>query len=105
MSAMKLEKLVYYSQAWNLVWNDGPLFSDRIEAWANGPVAPALFNLHRGKFSVDKWPAGDPAELTKAEQGTVDAVIATYGHLDGRKLSYLTHSEDPWRHARGDLPP
>ena len=33
MPAMKLQKLVYYSQAWSLVWDDKPLFRDRIEAW------------------------------------------------------------------------
>ena len=37
MTAMKLQKLVYYSQAWSLVWDDKPLFRERIEAWANGP--------------------------------------------------------------------
>lgn len=32
MTAMKLEKLVYYSQAWSLVWDDKPLFRSKIEA-------------------------------------------------------------------------
>ncbi|MDY6802276.1 MAG: DUF4065 domain-containing protein, partial [Cyanobacteriota bacterium] len=40
LSAMKLHKLLYYSQAWSLVWDEQPLFSERIEAWANGPVIP-----------------------------------------------------------------
>lgn len=26
MSAMKLQKLCYYSQVWSLVWDDSPLF-------------------------------------------------------------------------------
>lgn len=26
MTAMKLQKLVYYSQAWHLVWDEEPLF-------------------------------------------------------------------------------
>ena len=26
MSAMKLQKLCYYSQVWSLVWDDAPLF-------------------------------------------------------------------------------
>ena len=26
LSAMKLQKMVYYSQAWSLVWDDAPLF-------------------------------------------------------------------------------
>jgi uncharacterized phage-associated protein len=41
MSAMKLQKLVYYSQAWSLVWEDRPLFREEIQAWASGPVVPA----------------------------------------------------------------
>ena len=37
-TAMKLQKLVYYCQAWSLVWDEQPLFKERIEAWVNGPV-------------------------------------------------------------------
>ena len=40
MTAMKLQKLVYYSQAWSVVWDERPLFHEKIEAWANGPVVP-----------------------------------------------------------------
>lgn len=36
MPAMKLHKLMYYCQAWSLVWNEEPLFNERIKAWANG---------------------------------------------------------------------
>ena len=32
MTAMKLQKLLYYSQAWSLVWDEKPLFPERIEA-------------------------------------------------------------------------
>jgi hypothetical protein len=34
MTTWKLQKLVYYSQAWHLVWDGEPLFTERIEAWA-----------------------------------------------------------------------
>lgn len=105
MSTMKLQKLVYYCQAWHLVWVGERLFPERIEAWANGPVAPALFNKHRGQFSVMSWPAGDPEALEPFEAGTVDAVLNSYGPLDGRKLSHLTHAESPWRDARAGLSP
>ncbi len=40
LSAMKLQKLVYYCQAWSLVWDEAPLFQEQIQAWANGPVVP-----------------------------------------------------------------
>ena len=43
MTTIKLQKLVYYCQAWALVWTEAPLFEEKIEAWANGPVTPELF--------------------------------------------------------------
>ncbi len=105
MSTWKLQKLVYYSQAWHLAWEETPLFSESIEAWANGPVAPELYKRHRGQFSVDGWEHGEAARLADREQAIIDAVLAGYGELTGRQLSHLTHSETPWREARGDLPP
>lgn len=52
MSAMKLHRLVYYCQAWHLAWSGAPLFEEEIHAWANGPVVPALYELHEGDFTV-----------------------------------------------------
>jgi uncharacterized phage-associated protein len=105
MSTWKLQKLVYYSQAWHLVWRDEPLFAEPIEAWANGPVVRALYDQHRGHFSVDGWNLGDAEALGFGECKSVDAVLTAYGDLSGRQLSFLTHSESPWREARGDLEP
>lgn len=105
MSAMKLEKLVYYSKAWHLVWDTSELFPERIEAWANGPVVFELYNAHRGKFMVDSWPLGDAKNLTPAESGSIDAVLAFYGPRPAHELSELTHSERPWKDARGGLGP
>ena len=38
LTAMKLQKLVYYSQVWTLVWDEEPLFPEVIQAWGKGPV-------------------------------------------------------------------
>jgi len=103
MTAMKLQKLVYYSQAWSLVWDQRPLFDARIEAWANGPVCPDLYNMHRGQFVVERLPYGNPAALTNAQRETVDAVLAYYGDKHPQWLSDLTHEEAPWREAREGL--
>ena len=101
--AMKLQKLVYYSQAWSLVWDDRPLFKDRIEAWANGPVIPNLYRAHRGHYLVGRVPGGDARRLKKAERETVDRVLDYYGHRASYWLSALTHSERPWKEAREGL--
>ena len=103
MSAMKLQKLAYYSQAWQLAYEDRPLFDERIEAWANGPVVRELYDIHRGSFSVTRWPVGDATALTADEMDTVDLVLDTYGTKSAQWLSDATHAEDPWREARGPL--
>lgn len=105
MTAMKLQKLVYYSQAWSLVWDEAPLFPERIEAWANGPVCPALYEVHKGQFTILAWPQGDPKELSKVQRETVEQVIKSYGRLSSQELSDLTHREDPWKDARAGYPP
>lgn len=105
MSAMKLQKLVYYAQAWSLVWDDKPLFRAPIEAWANGPVVRALYEKHRGKFKVDRWPVGDPDKLKPIERETIDAVLGYYGDKSSYWLSELTHREPPWRDMRRGLAP
>lgn len=103
MSAIKLQKLVYYAQAWHMVWEDEPLFSERIEAWANGPVVPALYREHRGNFKVTQWSAGDPSRLSAKQRGSIDAVLKFYGDKDAFWLSELTHREAPWKDARKGL--
>lgn len=105
MSAMKLQKLVYYSQAWHLVWEEKRLFPDRIEAWANGPVVPSLYREHRGEFKVKEWPLGDSSKLSEEQAESVDAVLEFYGPETAHFLSELTHSEAPWREAREGLAP
>jgi len=104
LTAMKLHKLAYYSHAWHLVWEERPLFDARIEAWSNGPVIRELYDGHRGTFAVEEWPLGDPDRLDGDERSTVDAVLEFYGDKSAHELSQLTHHEEPWRRARGDLP-
>jgi uncharacterized phage-associated protein len=105
MPVMKLQKLVYYCQAWSLVWDEKPLFPERIEAWANGPVVPKLYQSHRGQFEVSKWAGGHPSVLSRRERETVDAVLKFYGEKTSQWLSDLTHQEPPWLNARHGLGP
>jgi uncharacterized phage-associated protein len=107
MSGMKLQKLVYYSQAWSLVWDQRPLFNEVIAAWANGPVCPPLYHKHKGSFAV---PAlfidnGEPERLDADAKATIKAVLDFYGDKSAQWLSDLTHRETPWKEARGDLSP
>lgn len=104
ITTWKLQKLVYYCQAWHLTWNEKPLFAAKIEAWANGPVAPALYKIHKGQFQVSAWPQGDSSRLSAEQKHSIDAVLGFYGDKTSQWLSDLTHAEAPWKAARGSLP-
>jgi len=105
MSAMKLQKLLYYCQAWSLVWDEKPLFKARIEAWANGPVVRAVYNCYKGSFTVAAPKLGDSSTLNHAQRDTVDAVLEAYGGKTAQWLIQLTHREKPWLDARVGLAP
>ena len=105
MTTMKLQKLVYYSQAWSLVWDEKKLFEEDIEAWANGPVIKDLFDYHRGTYEISSMPIGNPRLLNQEQRDTIDAVLEYYGDKSAQWLIELTHMEDPWIQARKELPP
>lgn len=105
ITTWKLQKLVYYSQAWCTVWSDETLFDEPIEAWANGPVCPALYEQHRGQFKISKIEDGDSKKLSDDQKDTIDRVITVYGKFDSQYLSELSHREQPWIDARQGLKP
>ncbi|WP_437833800.1 Panacea domain-containing protein [Sorangium sp. So ce1153] len=106
MTAMKLQKLVYYAQAWHLVRADKALFDDVIQAWAAGPVVKSLYVSHRGKYTLSPGDiAGNADALDPSERRSVDVVLGYYGNRTAEQLSELTHSEQPWINARNGLGP
>lgn len=101
---LKLQKLVYYAQAWSLAARGKPLFEEDFQAWAHGPVVPSLFRAFRD-FGMDPIPG--PASVPRLDEETVELlteVLDIYGEHSAKKLEQLTHRERPWRDARGDLP-
>lgn len=105
ITTMKLHKLLYYCQAWSLVWDEAPLFNEDIEAWANGPVVRKLFSYHRGAYTILSMPIGNKELLSDKQKETVDAVLNYYGNKPTQWLIELTHLEDPWKNARVGLSP
>ena len=104
----KLQKLLYYAQAWNLVLNGKRLFSDDIQAWVHGPAVPAVYEAFKGNgsaniaLSVDE---GEFEDLTLKEKSILDDVWAVYGKYDADYLEVLSHSEEPWKMARNGMAP
>jgi len=105
LDAMSLQKLLYYVQAWHLAITDEPLFEERIKAWKDGPVVPQVWHARKNRETrraIDQQVDG--ILLDDQTSDLINIVLTTYGSMSGDELSALTHAEDPWREARGDLP-
>lgn len=108
LGKLKLQKLIYYAQAWNLVLNIGKkLFDDDIEAWVHGPAVRSVYNHFRDYdfFNTDFSGLEEDRfkNLTEDERLILDAVWKIYGPYDGGYLETLSHSELPWQQARGNM--
>ncbi len=99
MTTMKLQKLVYYSQMWSIVWDDDVMFDEEIQARVNGPVVKELWTSTRGKLRIVCVANGNSMNLSDGQQATIDRVLEFYGEKDAQWLSDLTHMEEPWKQA------
>lgn len=100
---LKLQKLVYYVEAWYLANFDRPLFDEAAEAWTHGPVYRSLYDKYKGS----KWEALPTERSVNLETDLnefVTACLKEYGQFSAKTLEKLTHSEDPWIRARGGIP-
>ena len=101
ISAIKLQKLVYYCQVWYLVKYEGkPLFNEPIEAWINGPVVRSLYNDHRKQDYVSFLSKGNINNLSNKQKNIIQEVLKYY---KGKSILWLithTHQEQPWLIAR-----
>lgn len=102
---LKLQKLIYYVQAWSLALRDKPLFDEDMQAWAHGPVAESVFHEYRD-YGWEAIPAPKTVpKIKKKDAEHIREVVEVYGEYSAKHLERMTHSEPPWLAARGDLPP
>lgn len=103
LTALKLQKLLYYAKAWGLVLKNKEIFKEEFQAWIHGPANPAVWHHFKTfDFSVNhpEITTEDFSNLTEEETDVLDTVWKTYGKFDGKYLEALTHAEDPWLIAR-----
>jgi uncharacterized phage-associated protein len=107
ITPLKLQKLVYYAQAWLLAFFDRSFFEDDFQAWVHGPVIPNLyfeFEAH-GYCSIPKVINFDKTVFNSEELQVLEMVYDAYGRYDAKYLEYLTHREVPWIEARKGYEP
>lgn len=119
LTPMQLLKLVYIAHGWHMAAVGNLLFTEEVQAWKYGPVVPSLFHEFKrygsGRIDIPAYApiamanSTDFADLEfeieapflpeedRETSKLIDWVWGVYGHLDGWKLSELTHkSGTPW---------
>lgn len=99
----KLQKLVYYSQVWSLVFTNRKLFDEDIEAWVHGPAIRSLYAKYKNFGSdciIEDIKTNEIRKVTGKVKEILDEVWRIYGKFDAGYLETLTHSEEPWLKAR-----
>lgn len=99
LTNLKLQKLVYYAQGFNLAMYQTPLFDEPIVHWEHGPVVENLYHVLK-QYSANPVPVDedfDPSKLFSDEQLALIADINNvYGQFSAWKLRDMTHQESPW---------
>lgn len=108
VSPLKLQKLLYYCQAWHYTIFNEPLFDEEIQAWAHGPVVPSQYkrfaNIPRYSYIDISTINLEPPLLCRDSEDLLIEVMDIYGEHTAYYLEQLTHKERPWAETRGDLP-
>lgn len=119
VSHKKLQKLIYYVEAWNLVHLETPLFDENFEAWIHGPVLPELYHklkeigFNNLEVVNDQFDAVDKEieaiiqknNLSENQLELIYSVLNKYSGLSSLELELLTHNEAPWIEARQGCAP
>jgi uncharacterized phage-associated protein len=103
VSNLKLQKLLYYVQAWHLAVHGRPLFPEKFEAWIRGPVIPELYDRYKGYRWRNIDEEVERPDLDDRTVAFIEEVLEEYGPLDARRLEQLARREDPWIEARGGV--
>ena len=110
LTTLKLQKLLYYIQAWHLAFYKKPMFEGEFQAWVHGPVNRKIYNRFKDtKFlyssitmqDVEDRNAGD--SLTKKEKSHIGSVLDAYAKYSPSQLEVMTHREKPWIDARNGV--
>lgn len=104
---LKLQKLLYYLQAWSLGINNKTFLNCSFEAWVHGPVSRVLYDRFKMTHSLYSFiTVSDVIEKHPEEKiDTVDIefinyILDNYAGYSGAELESMTHNEKPWLEAR-----
>lgn len=109
---LKLQKLLYYLQAWALGINQKRFINTSFEAWVHGPVCRSLYDRFKGTKSLYSFITSDDVEDNNPETKIapedidfINFILDNYAGFSGAELETMTHKEEPWIEARKGYAP
>lgn len=102
MTHLKVQKLIYYAQAWRLANFDSPLFEEDMQAWTHGPVTPSVYEKYKGR-GFEALPPERAVVLPDEIVPFLKAIQEKYGQFTAKRLEQMTHDEAPWQVTRDGL--
>jgi len=100
LTNLKLQKLLYYAQAWHLALLNKPLFAEDFQAWVHGPVLPSQYQ----RFKKSEWrPIAEDISAPKLSSEVIihlKEIVNVFGVETASALELMTHNEQPWKEAR-----
>ena len=96
---LKLQKILYFAQAYYLAKVGKPLFSNKIEAWEYGPVIPEIYQKFKKHGSDSIISSEDKSSLADEDKEILKKVWGTFGGYSASRLVDIAHAHTPWKEA------
>jgi len=101
MTNLRLNKLLYFAQAWFLARYDRPLFANDVVAWKLGPVVRTVYDQYRSygenNIILEGNEGVELSDFTEEELNTLLDITEEYGKYATSFLVDVTHkSGSPW---------
>ena len=96
---LKLQKVLYFAQAYYLAKFNKPLFSDAIEAWEYGPVVPKIYRMFKHFGSNSIIGSTNESNLKDEDKENLKKVWDAFGGYSATRLVNITHAHSPWKEA------
>lgn len=104
---MKLQKLLFYVQAWSYGINGQAMFVGDFEAWMHGPINREIYNRFSptktlySEISLDDC-INKNVSLSEDDAKFIDYILENYSDYSDAELGRLVRSEAPWIETRGN---
>jgi uncharacterized phage-associated protein len=111
MNAIKLQKTMFFVEAFHLAIFNKSLVGESFEAWVNGPVLRSVYNEYKSQSKASyiiSIPEFEEVIFWRKFENPkqlyiIDKVIEYFNRFGSQQLSESSHRHLPWKEAREGL--